>query len=110
MNLLGLQPYQKASVAPLTKAERAAHFDRVASLGCIINNKDCDGGLNLHHPTGAGWGLKADDKDVIPLCFNHHSAQTPLAYGHSIHKGTRVFEKRYGSQRELLQLVRDLLA
>jgi len=85
------------------------YFEQVAALGCIIRNTDCAGKLDLHHPTGAGMALKADDYDVIPLCFNHHSAQTPLAFGHSVHKGTRTFEKNYGTQKELLEKTRRLL-
>jgi len=92
-----------------TRKEIKEHFERVAALGCAIANQDCGGKLELHHPTGAGWGLRSDDEEVIPFCFNHHSAQTPLAFGHSVHKGTRTFEKNYGTQKELLEKTRRLL-
>ncbi|WP_206120532.1 hypothetical protein [Rhizobium laguerreae] len=39
---------------------------------------------------------------AIPLCFAHHSAQSPLPYGHAIHKGTKSFEAIYGTEAELL--------
>lgn len=91
-----------------TKAVKS-HMDAVSQLGCIIRNKDCGGRLELHHPTGAGLALKADDMEVIPLCFNHHSAQTPLKFGNSVHKGTKTFEIIYGTQKELLEKVRAKL-
>lgn len=85
------------------------YYAKVAQLGCIIHNADCGGRLELHHPTGAGMGLKADNKDVIPLCFNHHSAQTPLKFGHSVHKGTKSFEQNYGTQKELSERAAKLI-
>lgn len=104
MNLTGQQPYLKHSKKPKRpKLDDRSRWDEIRALGCIISNSDCGGKLELHHPTGAGMGLKSSDKDVIPLCFNHHSAQTNLSYGHSVHKGTKVFESIYGTQKELLE-------
>lgn len=89
--------------------QKKAYYAKVAEQGCQINNSDCGGKLELHHPTGAGMALKANDYDVIPLCFNHHSAQTPLGFGHSVHKGIRTFEANYGTQEYLLTRLREKL-
>ena len=91
-----------------TMAE-SEHYAKVAQLGCIIRNGDCGGKLELHHPTGAGMALKASNMEVVPLCFNHHSAQTPLKFGHSVHKGTKTVESIYGTQKELLAKTLELL-
>ncbi|WP_441005668.1 Ref family recombination enhancement nuclease [Rhizobium sp. WSM4643] len=64
----------------------------------------------IHHPRdGQGMGQRADHSQAIPLCFNHHSAQSPLPYGHAIHKGTKTFETTYGTEAELWARTRQLL-
>lgn len=80
-------------------------MSRVAELGCMI----CKRPAQLHHPTGAGWGLRSSHMDVIPLCFDHHSEQTTLPFGYSVHKGTKSFEARFGTQEELLVKRDELL-
>jgi hypothetical protein len=96
------------ALKPASAAEKK-HMSQVASLGCIIKDITCGGRLELHHPTGAGMAKRASHFDVIPLCFNHHSAQTPLPFGYSVHKGTKTFESRYGTQQELLEKVKSKL-
>jgi hypothetical protein len=86
-----------------------SYMDAVAEIGCIICNKDCWGKLELHYKSGAGMGLKASDYDIIPLCFNHHSAQTRLPYGHAVHKGTKPFEQNYGKQDYLITKTRAIV-
>lgn len=81
-----------------TKAEKD-HMHRVRSLGCII----CGRPPEVHHITNGTMGKKASHYETIPLCFNHHSAQTPLPFGESVHKGTKSFEAKYGTQEELLK-------
>jgi hypothetical protein len=103
--------YQKGSKKP--KKERIndrGNWEAIRALGCHINNSDCCQKIEIHHPTGAGMALKANDADVIPLCFNHHSAQTPLGYGHAVHKGTKVFEEIYGTQAEMVEITKQKLA
>ena len=60
-----------------------------------------------HHPRGAafetGTGLKADDRDAIPLCRNHH---TDGGWGTAYHAGPEEFERRFGTQADLLKLTR----
>lgn len=50
----------------------------IHELGCTINNERCGGPIQAHHllkpwAGGRGMGMKADDRNVIPLCMNHHS-------------------------------------
>lgn len=100
-------PQRPVTPKGLPKAKKStgdrSQWENIRALGCIIANADCKGKTELHHPTGAGWGKKSKDEDVIPLCFNHHSAQTELGFGHSVHKGTRTFERNYGTQQELIK-------
>lgn len=89
---------------PKTAAEEEYH-NRVAQLPCAINNEDCNyrgRGTVVHHKTGAGMSLRSSHYLVMPLCFNHHDAQTPLKFGHSVHKGTRSFEANYRTQDEMI--------
>jgi len=74
-----------------------AYLARVAELPCSV------GGawpVEVHHKLVAGKGIRASDYDTMPLCFNHHSAQTLLPFGHAVHKGTKSFEANYGTQEE----------
>ena len=92
-----------------TKEEIEYHA-RVAELGCWLKHtRQCGGKLEVHHKTGAGMARRSDHYDVIPFCFNHHSAQTPLPFGHAVHKGTRTFEERYGTQEEMIAQVQATL-
>lgn len=86
----------------------AAHLARVRKVGCVI----CHRAAEAHHPIGYRWRAgyrKASDYDAIALCFDHHSAQTPLPFGYAVHKGTKSFEARFGSQEQLLEKTRRAL-
>lgn len=93
----------------------ANYLARVRALPCIIGalfpiaKKHCWGRTEAHHKTGAGMGRKASDYDTMPLCFNHHSAQTRLAFGHSVHKGQKTFEATYMTQEKLIAETRRML-
>ena len=91
-------------------------MERVRELGCLIARlfpaqaRSCSAGTQVHHITYPNRGqYKASHYETIPLCFNHHEEQSPLEYGEAVHKGTRVWEKKYGNQRDLLEIVRSLL-
>ncbi|MBR2691808.1 MAG: DUF968 domain-containing protein [Aquamicrobium sp.] len=75
----------------------------MAALGCII----CGGPAEVHHLTGAGMGLKAANDNVIPLCPPHHRTG---GYGVAVHAGTKEWERRHGTQAELLEKVRSRLS
>lgn len=73
------------------------HLDRVASLGCII----CGSPASIHHiRTGMGMGQRAGHFDVLPLCHRHHQGADGI---HTI--GTKVWQKKYGTEIELLKKV-----
>ncbi len=79
------------------------YWGKVALLGCIVPCCN-DPRVELHHPTGAGMGLKASDMDVIPLCFAHHNGGIR---GISLHAGQEIFEEKFGTQEYLLELTRQ---
>lgn len=97
-----------AKKKPPTKAE-SEHMAKVASLGCYVWNnfpdrrKECGNGIEVHHKTGCGMAKRASHYETMPLCFNHHSAQTPLKFGKAVHKGTKSFEERYGTQDQMIE-------
>ena len=86
-----------------TKAEKI-YTAKVALLPCYVwanhpeYRKECGGKGEIHHKTGAGMAKRASHYDVVKLCFNHHSSQTPLGFGCSIHKGKRTFEAKIATQ------------
>jgi len=95
---------------PPSKHEKQ-YMERVASLGCYINvhfpqyEKECGGRVEVHHQLGV---IRSDYK-TMGLCTNHHSAQTPLKFGCSVHKGTRSFEARYTTQAEIVRWTQEQL-
>ncbi len=98
-------------VTVLTGKARIAHFERVAALGCIACLIDGNPGTpaELHHiRETAGGGQKALDSDVISVCPAHHRGtdhpRTP-----SIHLDRLAFIAKYGSEKDLLIKVRELL-
>jgi hypothetical protein len=85
------------------------HMNRVADLGCIacLNIGYPDSPAELHHPrTGQGMGQRASHYDVIPLCPSHHRTGGP---GIALHAGQAEFTKKYGTEKQLLQQVREIL-
>ena len=82
-----------------TRAEEI-HLSIVASLGCII----CGNAAEAHHPrTGAGMARKSPHCDVISLCPAHHRTG---GYGIALHAGQEIFEENFGTEAELLAMVR----
>jgi hypothetical protein len=84
------------------------HMDNVSQLGCIVCYKR---GFRfvpaeIHHTQGK---TKAESHfKVLPLCYEHHrggKGEEPI----SRHPWKRRFEKEYGTEEELLNLVEELL-
>jgi hypothetical protein len=89
-----------------TKAEKA-HMNKVAELGCIacriLGYEDTP--PTLHHiRANAGAGQKASHFDVIPLCPEHHQNGK-----NAIHQSKVNFERDFGTELELLEMVKGLL-
>lgn len=81
----------------------------VAQLNCIVCSEfglKRKTRVEVHHFIGCGIGKKASDWLTIPLCNSHH---TSGKYGEAIHNGQEAFEKKYGSQLELLKLTNQKL-
>lgn len=105
---LASMPINEKQSDMATKAEKE-HMNAVADLGCIACRMMgyMDSPAEIHHIRhGSGMGQRASNYDVIPLCAIHHRNGD---YGTAYHKGSKAFEKRYGTEVELLAKVKDLL-
>ena len=92
----------------MTKAERD-HLSQVAHLGCFVCRKLGYGPTpaEIHHPRSlARMSQKASDFDAIPLCHAHHRTG---GHGVAIHDGQRTWEANFGTESELLEMVRGML-
>lgn len=85
-----------------TKAEKA-WMSAVADLGCIVCRRLGLGETppEIHHLRSNGWG-KARDMESIGLCPFHHRGKEGI---HQL--GTKAWEQKYWTQRELLAQTRD---
>ena len=94
-----------------TKSEKT-HMGRVAELGCIVCRNQGYGHTPremtaIHHVrAGQGMGKRASNFDVLPLCARHHQTG---GYGVAFHAGRREWERRYGSEVDLLAQIMGLL-
>ena len=92
-----------------TKAEKA-HLDAVAALGCWICSKagypDTPAEIN-HVRTYGGRRIKRNHLLVLPLCPFHHRTGP---HGHAFHAGSREWQRRYGTETQLLAEVYTALA
>ena len=83
------------------KAERE-YMSKVANHGCIAC--EIDGKISLaeiHHIRNhTGMGLRPSHFDTIPLCSGHHRTNKI-----SVHLGKKEFERRYGTEQEILEKV-----
>ncbi len=89
----------------MTKAE-CQYLSRVADLGCIVCNQlgFSDTPAEIHHiRAGQGAGQRAKHiGGTLPLCPPHHRTG---GYGVALHAGQKEFEKRYGTELILLDIV-----
>ena len=84
----------------MKKADQA-YQDRVRALGCLI----CERPASLHHVRmGVGKGQKASERDVLPLCPDHHQNG---GHGVAFHAGKVTWQEIYGSEEELLKIVKE---
>lgn len=93
----------------MTRSERQ-HLDRVADIGCIVCRIHMDRytPATIHHlRTGVGMGQKSPHGRVLPICPAHHQTG---GYGVAYHAGREEWERRYGTEEELLAKVNELLA
>lgn len=91
-----------------TKAE-VAHLTALANLGCIVCINLSYGFTppEIHHlRDGVGMSQRSTHFKAIPLCHRHHRTG---GYGVAFHAGKKEFEKNFGTERELLAQVNELL-
>ena len=93
----------------MSKATRD-HLAKVAALGCVVcrNEGLGDSPAHAHHINCHAMARKASDFETIPLCHPHHQAAdgTATFQGHiAVHRSLEEFERRYGTERELLEQV-----
>ena len=53
------------------------HLQYIHTLNCSVSNVDCNGEIQAHHllkpfDGARGMGMKASDKNLVPLCVYHH--------------------------------------
>lgn len=83
---------------------------RVVELGCIVCRRLGYGisPADPHHPRFlAGMGQRAPHEEVIPLCPMHH---TIGGHGVALHAGQKTWEKKFGTEKALLEEVKLLLS
>jgi hypothetical protein len=86
----------------VTKVEKQ-YLSKVAELGCII----CKSPAEIHHiRTGMGIGQRNTNFMVLPLCPQHHRTG---GFGIAIHAGQKTWEQNFGTELELLELVKARL-
>lgn len=87
----------------MTKKERKIRFEGLSEYGCVI----CMRPAEIHHLIGykySSLSKKADDSNTIPLCVEHHRGNQGIH-----HLGMRAWEKVFGTQEHLLELVNKRL-
>ncbi|VVE78154.1 Ref family recombination enhancement nuclease [Pandoraea sputorum] len=96
----------KAKSRPRAKAAEREHMGIVAGLCCIVcRNLGFEGSpAEVHHVRFlAGGGQRAAHMNTIPLCPLHHRTG---GYGVAFHAGPAEFQRRYGTEAELLEQTR----
>ena len=92
----------------MNKAERA-HLSAVAALGCIACRKlgFDDTPAEIHHiRAGKGVGQRASHYEALPLCPHHHRSG---GHGEAFHAGKQTWQRKFGTESELLNEVYNLL-
>lgn len=86
----------------------STYMSMIASLGCIVcrNNGFYDSPAEIHHIGNGTMGKRANNDEVIPLCFLHHRGGNN---GVAVHAGRKSFENNFGTEQKLLKQVRGLL-
>lgn len=88
------------------KAERD-YMSRVAELGCIVcADLGYESEAEVHHIGNQAMGKRASNYNTIPLCADHHRNG---GYGIAVHAGRKEWEKRHGTEKQLLAKVKGLL-
>ena len=92
--------------------DKKIRFGKLVHLGCIVCKELGFGWTppEIHHLKGyqfSSMGKRAQDEYTIPLCYYHHRTGGGSEVGY--HQSPAEFERRYGTQAELLELVDELI-
>ena len=78
------------------------YLAKLAGLGCIL----CGSPACIHHlRSGMGMGQRNTHDRAIPLCHFHHQGKEGI---HTL--GTKTWQKKYGTELELLEKTKCLLS
>jgi len=92
----------------MNKAEKQ-HIEKILQIGCVacrtmgIFTPDCE----VHHISNKTMGKRASNLETIPLCAVHHRLG---GYGVAVHAGRKAWEATYGTERELLDQVMEMIS
>jgi len=92
----------------MSKRLEKQHRERIVGLGCIAchNMGIEDSPACIHHiRNGYGMAQRAPEWEILPLCHQHHQG----GHGVGFHGGSSTWEKKYGTERELLRQCREML-
>jgi hypothetical protein len=87
--------------------KREKWFEVLTDMGCIVclNELGVRSPPDIHHILKNGQ--RVDDLHTIPLCPNHHRLGVNNAEYVSRHPWKAEFEKRYGTEWELFEQVKE---
>ena len=88
-------------------ARERAHMDAVAAIGCLICRRiGTYSPALIHHVRSInGQRITRNHMLVIPICWRHHSADSPDGF----HHGSKPWQAAHGTEAELLEEVRTIL-
>ena len=79
------------------------HYNRLSAFGCAVCHRMGFGKsmAEIHHiRSAAGLAQRSHWSLAIPLCPLHHRTGS---YGIAYHAGRKEWEKRYGTEAEILE-------
>ncbi|HEN3600162.1 TPA: hypothetical protein U5E25_001602 [Yersinia enterocolitica] len=94
----------------MKKAEKV-HVAAVVAIGCIacyVDSGELETPAEVHHVrAGCGGAQRSSWFKILPLCTDHHrhGENGKIA----IHRGSKTFSAKYGTEEELLILVESLI-
>lgn len=97
----------------MAKTEIKTRYESIVSIGCVVclQYYGVYSPPEIHHLIGQKYramGKKAKDENTIGLCTYHHRAG---CVDHpSIHVYPDLFNKKFGTQEELLKLTNELIS
>ena len=79
--------------------ERLKTIGEMPCYACFQDGRETN--AEVHHiRKHTGMGLRPSHFDTIPLCSGHHRTNKI-----SVHLGKKEFERRYGTEQEILEKV-----